>query len=160
MKQRVLAVRNYPDTREVIFLTQENRCGNCIAAIRQCELCETRQALARSEALRTQRADEMSATIQKLEIETKGLKEQIERLRASSKETDECLRQGLVWHDDLLALTATLPKCVRGCRRLATTTDGDGAYHCDPHRPPSELTVSVDLPWANLVREEKISVQP
>jgi hypothetical protein len=58
------------------------------------------------------------------------------------------------------ALVEMLPKCARGCRRIATTTDGDGAYHCDPHRPPSELTVSVDLPWAKLVREEKLTVQP
>ena len=63
-------------------------------------------------------------------------------------------------NDTLVALVATLPKCARGCRRLATTTDGDGTYHCDPHRPPRELTVSVDLPWAKLVREEKIPVQP
>jgi hypothetical protein len=60
----------------------------------------------------------------------------------------------------LAALVATLPKCVRGCRRLATTTDGDGMYHCEPHRPPSELTVNVELPWAKLVREGKIPVQP
>ena len=82
----------------------EHRCGDCVAGERPCALCDTRQglhealvdnarlraeierlteALSRSESLRAQRADEMSATIRDLESAFWTARERAVKLRAA-----------------------------------------------------------------------------